>query len=282
MNVRTWIAMMLLALPLAASAGERVRLDEASAEQLAGIDGVSPEIAAAIVDLRSARGGRLVSVEELRVIPGVSSDTLDALRRATEIPIELPIERGRPYASSDEVLGEFANEPGIQQVQAWANEYAKTSPDLVRKWLAQSRTFAVLPEVDLEYRLRSGYDLDWQYYPNDGVVDTPDEQVFDVLDDAGEDKDAYYTVRATWKLDELIMSSERIRVLNEVQDIVKLRDKVLSEATRLYFERRRLQAEMLLAPKPDVRGQVIDQLRLMEMTANLDALTGGQFSAHLK
>jgi len=60
---------------------------------------------------------------------------------------------------------------------------------------------------------------------------------------------------------------------------VKLRDQVLGEVTRLYFERRRLQAERLLTPKSDPMALVKEELRLMELTAGLDALTGGAFSA---
>ena len=37
------------------------------------------------------------------------------------------------------------------------------------------------------------------------------------------------------------MSSERIRVISEAQDVVKLRDKVLRQATQIFFDRRRLQ-----------------------------------------
>ena len=77
------------------------------------------------------------------------------------------------------------------------------------------------------------------------------------------------------------MSSERIRVINEAQDIVKLRDKVLEDVTRLYFDRRRLQVEQLLSPAGDLRSQLKNELRLQELTANIDALTGGRFSASL-
>jgi hypothetical protein len=68
-------------------------------------------------------------------------------------------------------------------------------------------------------------------------------------------------------------------VISEAQDIVKLRDKVLGEVTRLYFDRRRLQIDGLLNPPNDLRAQIDDELRLMEFTAQLDALTGGAFSA---
>jgi hypothetical protein len=77
------------------------------------------------------------------------------------------------------------------------------------------------------------------------------------------------------------MSTERIRVIDEAQDAVKLRETVLGEVTRLYFERRRHQVDMLLAPKPDLMGRVRDELHLRELTAALDALTGGRFGAAL-
>jgi competence protein ComEA len=280
--MRTFVLGLLLAFAGPALAADRLLLDSATVEQLDAVEGVSPELAEAIVGLRAARGGHLTSIEELRVLPGADAAALEGLRRATRVEVQFPTGAKKTYASADEVLAEFAGEPTIQDVQGWANEYARTSPHMVDAWLSQSRMFAALPQVDLEYRLRSGWDLGYQYYPTDGAVDDPADDVFDILEDAGEDQDAYYTVRASWNLDELVMSSERIRMINEVQDIVKLRDKVLSEVTSLYFERRRLQAEMLLSPKADVRGQVGDQLRLLEMTANLDALTGGRFSEALR
>ena len=102
-----------------------------------------------------------------------------------------------------------------------------------------------------------------------------------MINDADQGQYQEYKVRLVWDLDKLVMSSERIRVINEAQDLVKLRDKVLSEVTRLYFERRRLQVERLLAPKADLMARVREELRLMELTANIDALTGGAFSAAL-
>ena len=99
-----------------------------------------------------------------------------------------------------------------------------------------------------------------------------------LIEDADTDKDNVYQVTLKWKLDDLVMSSERIRVISEAQDVVKLRDKVLRQATQIFFDRRRLQVELLLSPPGDLRAQVEDEIRLMELTAELDALTGGQFS----
>jgi hypothetical protein len=185
------------------------------------------------------------------------------------------------YSSPEDVLAHFKEEPTIGQVQQWANEYAGTHPSSVDKWLKASKKFATLPELKLEYRFRDGWDRDFEYYPADGVIDTVDEAVYDVLDDAGRDQDQYFIVRATWDLDKLMMSSERIRVLNEAQDVVKLRDKVLSEVTRLYFERRRIQVDSLLASGSSLEKRLKKELQLRELTAGIDALSGGAFSRAL-
>ena len=75
------------------------------------------------------------------------------------------------------------------------------------------------------------------------------------------------------------MDLETLEKANTKDVRAKLREKVLGEVTRLYFERRRLQVDVLLNPKVDLAGQVKDELRLRELTANLDAYTGGRFSA---
>ena len=181
----------------------------------------------------------------------------------------------KSYSSPAQVLAEFDSEPDVQQVQQWASDYAKVSPGNVDRWLAASKSFAALPQLTVEYRMKDDWGQDFNYVNADGVEPLPGEDTEALLTDADAGQDRTYFVRARWDLDQLIMSSERIRVINEAQDIAKLRDKVLSEVTRLYFERRRVQVEMLLSPKRDTMGQVKQQLRLMELTASVDALTGG-------
>lgn len=256
-------------------------LNQATAEELASIDGVDGALASRIVALRSQRG-QLSSVEALRVFKDIDDATLDALRSRTSVDVTLPEAPTKAYSSVDEVLAEFSREPTIQQAQGWAADYAKANPVMVDRWLAASRSFAALPELTLEYNLKSGWDQGYVYVAEDGsALQLPDQDPVALLDDAGQDQDATYKVRAKWELDKLVMSSERIRVLQEAQDIAKLRDNVLADVTELYFERRRLQVEMLLNPSSDIKRQVRDTLQLQELTASLDALTGGAFSAAL-
>ena len=257
-----------------------VNINRADVAQLSAIDGVDAALAADIVKLRADRG-RLSSVEALRVLPGASKEALASLRRNTVVDVEFPLAKERSYATVAEVLEVYADEPSIQDFQQWVMVYSKTNLESLDQWLRESKRFAMLPELALEYKYRDGWDQDWEYYPADGIVDSTDEAVFDVLSDSGRDTDSYYVVKAKWRLDELIMSSERVRVINEAQDIVKLRDKVLGEATKVYFDRRQHQVDQLLSPATDLQARVKAHLRLMEYTAELDALSGGAFSAAL-
>ena len=57
--------------------------------------------------------------------------------------------------------------------------------------------------------------------------------------------------------------------------MVQLRNDIVNEVTRVYFERRRLQIELLREP-PESEAKLIEtELRVRELTANIDGLTGG-------
>jgi hypothetical protein len=60
--------------------------------------------------------------------------------------------------------------------------------------------------------------------------------------------------------------------------MVELREEILDQVTRLYFERRRLQVEMMNAQPAALKETWEQQLRIDELTALIDGFTGGQFS----
>lgn len=264
-----------------AHGADRLLLNEVSAQQLVDRGIVDAPSASAIVALRSVRG-RLPSVEALRVLR-LSDPELDALRANTSVSVVVstPPAGATGHEDPDAVLALFADEPTIGDVHLWASDYAHLSPGQVSRWLAQSATFATLPQLSVEWKLRDDWDQGFEYLNADGIDLVPGEEPAAVIQDADQGQYQEIKVKLVWDLDKLIMSSERIRVINEAQDTIKLRDTVLSEATRLYFERRRLQVEQVLAPEGDPLARVRQRLREMELTANLDALTGGAFSEAL-
>ena len=62
--------------------------------------------------------------------------------------------------------------------------------------------------------------------------------------------------------------------------MVELRDDILDEVTKLYFERIRVKMEINNLTIEDNRKRSEKELKLQELTASLDGLTGGYFSSH--
>ncbi|RME21548.1 MAG: hypothetical protein D6798_17860 [Deltaproteobacteria bacterium] len=252
----------------------RVDLNRADAGALASLPEVDEREAAAIVSLREQRG-RLPSVEALRILD-LDEVTLDALRNGTEIAMPVvKTANPRQYKTVDEVMATFAGEPTVAEVQQMAMTYTTTHPDMVQRWLSASRTTFLLPQLDFKYRKELDLNEDFTYEDAGSSDPTRSVTSGDV------DNNDLYEVKLRWQLQKLVMSSERIRVISEAQDVAKLRDKVLEEVTRLYFDRRRHQIDMLLDPPSDLRDQVDAELKLQELTATIDAFTGGRFSAML-
>jgi hypothetical protein len=59
---------------------------------------------------------------------------------------------------------------------------------------------------------------------------------------------------------------------------VELRNDILDEVNKLYFERLRVKSELDNLPIEDRKKRLDKELKLEELTASLDALTGGYYS----
>lgn len=255
----------------------QIPINEATKEQLAEIEGISVGQAEQIVALRT-RLGRIENLESLRAID-ISEESLDRLRQ--EVVVLLPLAQvGRPqaksYSSANEVLSEFDNEPTIKEVQSMAMFYSKTNPERIEGWLSSVRKAYALPKVNVQYEKNLDGSVRYDYVADDAGSASAMRDYEQISND---DK---IVVKLEWRLDKLVMSSEQIRVLNESQKAVKVREQVMDEVTRLYFDRRRVQVEGLLNPPSSINDQIEYVLRLQEMTANLDALTGGAFSSSVR
>lgn len=255
----------------------QIPINEATTEQLAEIEGISFEQAEQIVALRT-RLGRIENLEALRILD-LPEESLDRLRQ--EVVVLLPLTQvGSPtapsYSSVEDVLSEFKKEPTIKEVQSMAMLYSKTNPERIEGWLSSVRKAYALPKVNVQYEKNLDGSVRYDYIADDAGSPSAMRDYEQISND---DK---IVVKLEWRLDKLVMSSEQIRVLNESQKAVKVREQVMDEVTRLYFDRRRVQVEALLNPPSSLNDQIEHVLRLQEMTANLDALTGGSFSSSIR
>lgn len=176
-----------------------------------------------------------------------------------------------PREKVKEILEKFVNEPTVQEVQAWTVDYAKVGADVVQGMFSRARLSAFLP------RFQSQVD---RIYEHDESLD----QQAGAADQLGidTDNDLRLRFRADWQMSQWLFNPLELRVASEAGDIAQLREDLLTAVTKVYFERRRLQIELVLEPPTDLAVAVKKELRLQELTATLDAYTGAKFSEALR
>ena len=96
------------------------------------------------------------------------------------------------------------------------------------------------------------------------------------------EKSTDWHVGLSWNMGELIWNDDQTSIDTRSKLMVELRDDLLNEVTHLYFERRQLQVEIWLHPPKELPLKLEKELKLQELTAGIDALTGGYFSRSLQ
>jgi len=180
------------------------------------------------------------------------------------VTVEVKPSEGKKATVKD-ILEYFADEPTIQEVQAAAVEYAAVHPDKMRKWRKRARYKAWLPEASVDWYKLKEDDTHWKGSSYRGTM-----------------IDRKWSAGLDWDLSDLIWNYEQYGIEYRSQQMVKLRNDVLDEVTRTYFERRRLQIELLLSPPEDMRERMEQELRIQELAGYIDAYTGGYFFRRLK
>ncbi|TRZ49069.1 hypothetical protein D4Q80_02690 [bacterium] len=164
-------------------------------------------------------------------------------------------------------------EPGIKEVQQAAIRYAEVEPDKIKKWRQQAAHKALLPTVNVGIDRDTGDLWHWE----SGSSTKPEDDVLR----SGRDSIGW-DVSLAWDLGELIWNDDQTSIDVRSRLLVQLRDDILDEVTKLYFERLRVKAELDGLALEDRKKRFEKELRIAELTANLDALTGGYFSEQIK
>jgi photosystem II stability/assembly factor-like uncharacterized protein len=164
-------------------------------------------------------------------------------------------------------------EPDIRKVQEAAIEYAEVHPDKIKSWRKQAARKAILPQLSAGVG-RNVTDL-WHW--ETGSTAKIDDDVLKRGRDAIE-----WDITLSWDLSELIWNNDQTSIDSRSKLMSELRDNILDEVTRVYFERIRLKIELDSLTIEDRKKKLEKELRLKELSASLDALTGGYFSRALQ
>ena len=195
-------------------------------------------------------------------------ETLIRLPAPAPSPLPAPLQRGHPQAGPlPATRPATPREPTIQEVQRAAIRYAEVTPEKISRWrvLAQMRNF--IPRFTL------GLDRD-----RDTTIASSTLAGKTNFSVGPKDESTSVDFGFTWDLANLVWDSAQTSIDVRSRLMVQLRQDILEEVTRLYFQRRRLQAEFEANPTEDPTLLRERSLRLEEIAAQLDAFTGGFYS----
>lgn len=179
---------------------------------------------------------------------------------------------GSDSGKQDNLTALYAkDEPDIQTVQQAAITYAEVEPEKIKLWREQARKKAILPQLSIGID-RNTSDL-W-HWEGGSTTKTDD----DILRRGRDSID--WDITLSWDLSELIWNDDQTSIDVRSRLMVELRQDVLDEVTKLYFERIRVKMELDSLSIEDRKKRVEKELRLNELAASLDALTGGLFSQY--
>lgn len=161
----------------------------------------------------------------------------------------------------------WAYDPSIQDVHKMVTFYADVGKDKTDNWKVLSRRKAVLPSVSWQVQRDISDIYHWDSGANPDVL----QKGIEAMD---------WSVTLKWELSDLIWSTAQTTIDTRSKIMVELRESLLAQATRIYFERRRLQVESAQIPDDSPEKWQME-LRIEELTAGLDAMTGGRFSKEM-
>lgn len=175
----------------------------------------------------------------------------------------------------------FSSEPTIEEMERAVIKSYMIDRNIIKRWRRNSRLRALLPEIDIgvSVKIDRDYDLDIK----DTIYTSASTGKFFIGPDERKLSDSWgrdfsYGIKLSWKLPEAIFNSNELSVSNEAEDILDLRYKVLSDLRRVYFERRRIIAELYLLPAGEEYKKFELKNRIDELTAYLDMLSDGYFT----
>jgi hypothetical protein len=225
---------------------------------------------------------KVEDIEEALEEGDSTEDILNALRKRLQTYAQTPTTLKAPHpalsTSHPALTGPVAaslslaqtlgpDEPTIQEVHQAAIRYAEVMPEKIRTWRTLAQIRNVIPHftISLDRDRRSNIVSS----SNRGIV---------TFAEGPEDRSVGVDFGFTWDLSNLIWDSAQTSIDVRSRLMVQLRRDILKEVTQLYFERLRLMAEFAANPSEDPILLRERTLRLEELTAHLDALTGGLYS----
>jgi photosystem II stability/assembly factor-like uncharacterized protein len=165
----------------------------------------------------------------------------------------------------------YDNEPTFKELQQAAVKYCDVSPEKIKNWQRDSKLRALLPKVSCGFdnHLSSNQSI-YTSATRDYVTAGPDDY-YKALD-----------VSVSWDVSGLIWNDSQANIDVRSRLTTQLRNDILDDLRRAYYERKRLQFDMTVSPPKDLKSRFEKELRIQELTQEIDDLTGNYLSDNTK
>jgi len=190
------------------------------------------------------------------------TDDADAGERETAAGHRAAIERA---------LARLDGEPSLGDLQRAALRVADADPERARKWRRTPNLSHVLPrfKATTDYKIERDESLiRYQEKPDRWGADS--------------DHDLKLQFSAQWELSRLVFNPDEVRVYGALANRAQRRENLLATLVGYYYERRKLQLAEIIDPPSEMADIIELRMRIDELTAIIDALTGGLLSSTLE
>jgi len=161
----------------------------------------------------------------------------------------------------------------IAEVQLAAMRFAEVEPEKIKNWRRLAAKKAWFPRMSLGAN-RDNTDL-WHWESGSTTKDGDDN----LRKGRGS---VEWDINLSWDLGNIVWSDDQNSIDVRSRLTVQLRNDILDEVTKIYFERIRVKSELQNLDFLDIKKRQEKELRIRELNAYLDGFTGGYFSRSIK
>ncbi len=159
------------------------------------------------------------------------------------------------------------SEPSFRGLQKAAMDFSEVNPEKIKKWRREARMRSLVPKVS--------FGIDKNRSTNTEIYTSATKDYAVIGPDDFSDG---WDISISWELGDMIWSDDQTNIDVRSRLTTQLRNDILDDLRRIYYERKRLQFELATIPAEDLKMRFEKEMRLEELTQALDDLTGNYFS----